>query len=193
VALPGVYALTLRVDGQVYRRTVTVLPDPRSPASAADLRAQHALQMDLMDGLRSAWHGYEQVAALRENIGDLSRAGTAAELVSAGSLFGARLDSIGGLDIQRGGRGRPGMSPPPTFRGVSNALVSQLNAQDNGDMAPTPAMLAAYRKSCDELRAVVTRWRAALQRDLGDFNAVRRRNGLGDLAAPSPTVTMPRC
>jgi hypothetical protein len=146
-----------------------------------------------MDGLRSAWQGYEQVAALRGSIGDVSRANTAAELATAGTLFGARLDSIGGLDIQRGGRNRPGATPPPTFKGVSNALVSQLNAQDNADLAPTPAMLAAYRKTCGELQTVASRWRQVVARDLGEFNAVRTRNGAGVLTAPSAAIAVPRC
>jgi photosystem II stability/assembly factor-like uncharacterized protein len=193
VALPGEYTLTLNVDGHSYRRTVTLRPDPRSPATAAGLRAQHALQMNLMDGLRSAWQGYEQVAALRGSIGDVSRANTAAELATAGTLFGARLDSIGGLDIQRGGRNRPGATPPPTFKGVSNALVSQLNAQDNADLAPTPAMLAAYRKTCGELQTVASRWRQVVARDLGEFNAVRTRNGVGVLTAPAAAIAVPRC
>ena len=193
VALPGVYTLTLNVDGRSYRRTVTVHPDPRSPATAAGLRAQHALQMNLTEGLRSAWQGYEQVTAVRSSIGDLSRPGTAAELANAGTLFGARLDSVGGLDVQRGASNRSGATPAPTFRGVSTALVSQLNAQDNGDVAPTPAMLAAYRKTCGELQSVAARWRQVVSRDLGEFNAVRRRNGLGELTAPTAVVTVPKC
>ncbi|HET9683562.1 MAG TPA: hypothetical protein VFP15_05625 [Gemmatimonadaceae bacterium] len=193
LALPGTYTLTLTVDGHSYSRNVSVRPDPRSRATAAGLRAQHALLMNLVDGLRSAWTGYEQVAALRGAIGDSARAGTAAELVSAGTLFGARLDSIGGLDIQRGRGNRPGVTPPPTFRGVSNALVAQLNAQDNADMAPTPAMLAAYRQTCGELQAVAARWRQVVSRDLGEFNAVRKRNGMVELTAPKEAVKVPRC
>ena len=113
--------------------------------------------------------------------------------MSAGTLFGARLDSIGGLDIQRGRGNRPGVTPPPTFRGVSNALVAQLNAQDNADMAPTPAMLAAYRQTCGELQAVAARWRQVVSRDLGEFNAVRKRNGMVELTAPKEAVKVPRC
>jgi len=193
VALPGTYTVTLNVDGRAYSRSVTVRPDPRTRTTTAGLVAQHALLMNLMDGLRSAWQGYQQVAALRGGIGDSATAGSAAELVSAGTLFGARLDSIGGLDLQRGGRGRPGITPPPTFRGVSNALVSQLNAQDNADMAPTPAMLAAYHQTCGELQAVAERWRQVVSRDLGEFNAVRKRNGMRELVAPKEAVTVPRC
>ena len=159
----------------------------------AGLRAQHTLLMNLTDGLRSAWLGYQQVTALRGGVGDSAKAGTAAELVSAGTLFGARLDSIGGLDIQRGRGNRAGGTPPPTFRGVSNALVAQLNAQDNADMAPTPAMLAAYRQTCGELQAVAARWRQVVVRDLGEFNVVRKRNGMVELVAPKEAVTVPKC
>src|SRR5207302_1342250 len=38
LALPGVYTVKLTVDGTPYTQTVTVKNDPRSPASAADVR-----------------------------------------------------------------------------------------------------------------------------------------------------------
>jgi photosystem II stability/assembly factor-like uncharacterized protein len=192
LALPGEYTLTLGVNGHAYSRKVTIHPDPRSTTTTAGLRAQHALLMNLADGLRAAWLGSEQVSALRKSIGDYSR-GSAADLMTAGAAFAARLDSVGGLDVQRGARNRSGTTPPPTFRGVSNALVSQLEAQDNADMAPSPAMLAAYRKSCGELQSVAERWRQVVARDLVTFNAARKRKGLGALAAPSQAVTVPRC
>jgi photosystem II stability/assembly factor-like uncharacterized protein len=193
VALPGVYTLTLGVNGSTYSQKVTVRPDPRSPAPVAGLRAQNALMMNLLDGVRSAWLGYQQVSALRGGIGDLSKADSTAEATRLGVAFAARLDSVGGLDAQRGARNRPGTTPPPTFRGVSNALVSQLEAQDNGDMAPTPAMLAAYRHTCGELQAVAARWKEVVTRDLVEFNAARRRNGLDELSTPKQAVTVPRC
>ncbi|PYR74935.1 MAG: hypothetical protein DMF86_16860, partial [Acidobacteria bacterium] len=61
LALPGVYTLKLTVDGRTYTQTLTVKNDPRSPASAADLRAQHELQMKLSEGAAEAWDGYKQV------------------------------------------------------------------------------------------------------------------------------------
>ena len=69
LALPGVYTLKLTVDGKSYTQTVTVKNDPRSPASAADLQAQHDLQMKLNAGAREAWDGYQQVTAMRAAVG----------------------------------------------------------------------------------------------------------------------------
>jgi photosystem II stability/assembly factor-like uncharacterized protein len=54
LALPGVYTLKLTVNGKSYTQTLTVKNDPRSPATAADLRAQHELQMNLYNYAKEA-------------------------------------------------------------------------------------------------------------------------------------------
>jgi photosystem II stability/assembly factor-like uncharacterized protein len=194
LALPGVYTLRLTVDGRTYAQTVTVRNDPRSPASLSELRAQHALQMKIVDGLRAAWNGYQQVAALRAGppTGGATANGVPAELLAAGAAFEAQLDTVGGLDAARALRNRATVTPLPSFMGVSNALVAQLNAQDNGDMAPTAATLAAYAKTCGELQVVTVRWKQVVARDLTTFNAVRSRLGARQLAAPA-AMTPPRC
>jgi photosystem II stability/assembly factor-like uncharacterized protein len=198
LALPGVYTLKLMVDGRPYVQTVTVRHDPRSPATAAALVAQHALLMKLDDDIRAAWSGNQQVVALRVAIQAPSaerpaNGGVPPELVAAGVAFGAQLDTVSGLDAARAARTRAGGAPPPNFRGVSNALVAQLNAQDNGDMAPTPATLAAYAKTCGELAVVAERWKQVVGRDLVTFNAVRRRHGVREVEGPATAVTAPRC
>src|SRR3954470_19605971 len=68
VALPGAYTLTLGVNGRTYSRTVTVHPDPRSPATTAGLRAQNTLMMNLLDGLRSAWAAFQQTDTARTQL-----------------------------------------------------------------------------------------------------------------------------
>jgi hypothetical protein len=195
LALPGTYTVKLTVDGRSYVQTVTVRNDPRSPATMAALDAQHALLIKLDDGIKAAWNGYQQVAALRTSASVDAPANGAvpAELVAVGATFGAQLDTVGGLDAARAGRSRPGVVPPPSFRGVSNALVAQLNAQDNGDMAPTPAILAAYAKTCGELAVVAERWKRVVGTELVTFNVVRRRHGVREVVGPATAVAVPGC
>jgi Uncharacterized protein related to plant photosystem II stability/assembly factor len=197
LALPGVYTLKLTVDGRAYTQTVTVRNDPRSPATVAALDAQHALQMKLQDGIRAAWTGSRQVLALRAFVDSTAGAqpgggAVPADLVAAGTAFGAQLDTVGGLDASRA-RGRTGGTPPPSFRGVSNALVGQLEAQDYADMAPTAAALAAFAKSCTELGIVAARWQQVVGRDLVSYNTLRRRYGVREVVAPTLAVTVPKC
>ena len=155
LALPGTYTLRLNVDGKTYTQTLTVHNDPRVTTSLADLRAQHALLMKLDAAMRTTWEGYQQANALREAVGRTSGSDV--------NAFEAALDSIAGNPRAQGGFRRP-REAAANFVGLNAEFVGQLNAQDNGDMAPTPAMLAAYATACHDLNATLTRWKALMSR-----------------------------
>src|SRR5207249_9706642 len=108
-------------------------------ASAAALRAQHALQMKISDAIKVSHAGRGMAVALSAAV-----RGTASGLA-------AQLDTVAGLDAGRGrGFGGGGNPPPPNFRAINAALVGQLNAQDLGDMAPTQAAIARFTATCRE-------------------------------------------
>ena len=193
LAPPGVYTVKLTVDGTHYTQTVTVHNDPRSPATAADLRAQQALELKLTQGLRETWSAYQQVAAVRSAVKAAVPAGANAEVTAAVASFESALDSVGGNPGGGRGFGRRGRPQGPTFVSVSGELVNQLNAQDNGDLAPTPAMLAAYASACTDLKTAVVAWRAVITRDLAALNAVLARNGGRQVGAPETPVAAPSC
>jgi hypothetical protein len=142
---PGTYTLRLTVDGKTYTRAVTVVNDPRSPATVADVRAQYALATRIVAAMQASSDGYSQVAAARAGAG-------------ADAARDSILAAVGGEP--GGGRGgfRPGGPPPPTFAGVNGTLGSQLNALETGDLAPTPGMQAAYAAACKDLATAVATW-----------------------------------
>jgi hypothetical protein len=74
-----------------------------------------------------------------------------------------------------------------TIRGVTNALVEQLTAQDKGDHAPTASSIAAYAATCKDLITAQTQWSEAVSRGLPAFNAVLERHGRRPVAFP-PSV-----
>ena len=195
VALPGTYSVTLGVDGRSYTQPVTVRGDPRSPATAAALRAQHTLLMQMSDALTLSFEGHRAAVALRTALHGAVPAGTQADLADVASRaleFGAQLDTIAGLDGERGGRGRGGATTP-NFTGINGALVGQLNAQDLGDMAPTAAALAAYTTSCHELAMLVVVWERLRTKELGAFNAIVKRRGGAPLQALALSRHAPTC
>ena len=195
LALPGRYTLRFTVDGRTYTQPALVLRDPRSPASDAALRAQHALLMHLTEGLRLSYAGHEAAVTLRTAIRAAVPADSASALAELGARAGllvARLDTVVGLDASRA-RGRPGVTPPPSFAGINDALVQQLNAQDAGDQAPTAATLAGWSATCRELAAVLTAWERASSRELVDFNALLQSRGRAALARPAVSLVAPRC
>jgi photosystem II stability/assembly factor-like uncharacterized protein len=185
LALPGTYTVKLTVDGKTYTQTVMVRNDPRSPATPAALAAQHALQMKLLAGANASYEAHEAASSLAQSL----RGDTTARVVS----FLASLDTVIGLDAQRRGGRAPGQQAAPTFRAINGAFVQQLNTQENGDLAPTPAALAAYASTCKELQAVAARWTRASSTDLAAINAILSQRGRAALSVPAAQFKMPSC
>jgi photosystem II stability/assembly factor-like uncharacterized protein len=194
LALPGTYSIRLTVAGKSYTQPVTVTNDPRSPATLADLRAQHDLMMKIYSGAKQSWDGFNQVAAMRQAVAALETASQSAEVAAAAKAFTATLDSVGGSTAP-GARGfsRGGAPPAPDFVRVNGAMGRALTALDNGDMAPTAATLRGYAADCAELRTVVTRWHSVNATSLPAFNAVLTRNHATPIPAANPALPLPVC
>jgi len=194
LAPPGVYTIKLTVNGKTYSQTATVVNDPRSPASAVDLHAQHALLKKIQEGLRTAWDGYQQVAAMRSALAGAMPADSTSASAKAIVAFRAKLDSIGG-NAERGrgfgGRGG-GRTAPPTFVTLHGLLVAQLGTQENGDHAPTESMLQGFASTCRDLAKTAVKWRALNATELPALNGVLTQ---GDRKAVTAAAGLPapRC
>jgi photosystem II stability/assembly factor-like uncharacterized protein len=198
LALPGRYTLVLRVDGKSYTAPLTVARDPRNSTSMAALEAQNALLMNIDEGLHTSWDAYEAADALRD-AAEQAAANGPSDVRDAEETFVARIDSVAGsTGRRRGGAGGGGFrqgggAPPATFMSVNAALVRQLEAQDDGDMAPTEPTLAAYAATCRDLASALTRWSSVVGADLSAFNQVLGAHGGKPIAAPSAAPTAPGC
>jgi hypothetical protein len=193
MAPPGVYTIKLTVDGKSYSQSLTVHNDPRSPATLADVRAQAALLQKLDEGLHATWNGYQQVVALRAAVKSAVPASAPAEVSAAVAAFDTKLDSIAGNPQGRGFFRRGGREAAPSFVSVSGEMVGQLNAQDNGDLAPTPGMLAAYGNACKDLTTVESAWKNVTARDLAALNAALSKSGIREIQAPASSSAVPAC
>jgi photosystem II stability/assembly factor-like uncharacterized protein len=195
---PGTYTLKLTVAGKTYTQPVTVVNDPRSPATTNDVMAQYALQMKVAAGMRTSWDGYQQVAAMQAAVAGDTAASQPAEVIAAAKAFDSTLAAVGG-NPERGGGGfggfRVGPPPPPTFVGVNGNLGGQINALENGDMAPTPSMEANYNSACNDLAAAVTTWTKinGAGGQLAAFNAVLVKNNLKPVPQATPALVAPVC
>jgi photosystem II stability/assembly factor-like uncharacterized protein len=198
LALPGVYTLKLTVDGKSYSQTVTVRNDPRSPASAAELRMQHELQMRLYDGARTAWDGYQQIATVRTELADVIRSNPPTDVSQSAKAFDSVLVKVGGTPgLGRGGgggAGRGGGAPvAPNFVAINATMNRQLMTLDSGDMMPNEPMNSAFRAACADLRLVVSTWNTIRTTTLANLNASLARSNLKPLTAPATMLAVPPC
>ena len=139
---PGRYTLRLTANGVTITQALVVAADPRVRINAAGLRAQDSLLFAISREIDASFADYQAAVAARGAAG-------------RDSVTLALLDTLIGT---RRGRGAGGGAPRlGSFRAVHEALIGQLNAQDNADFAPTPAMWAAYRSVSADYRVLQTR------------------------------------
>ena len=90
-----------------------------------------------------------------------------------------------------------GWTPPapvvPSFTGVNGAFVQQLNAQEQADMAPTAAALAAYAATCQDLAKVATAWQRFSTTELIAINSALKSHGRPAVAVPAGAMRAPVC
>jgi hypothetical protein len=186
VVPPGVYTVRLTVDGKAHSERVVVTSDPRSPVKLAALKAQDALIKKLNASDRVAWEAFKQVDTMRAQLRAMTPSDSASEAAKTIRGFIARLDSVGGRAPTPGGGfagfGGASANARPTFVQLINGFLRQLGNFDNGDVAPTAAMLAAYKSECNGLGKAVAAWRTLNGADLTALN--------GALAAAGKTPVM---
>ncbi|HTQ10054.1 MAG TPA: hypothetical protein VMI31_08295 [Fimbriimonadaceae bacterium] len=189
LVLPGDYTVTLTVDGKSYKQTLIVKNDPRSPATMADLRAQHDLQMKLYDGALEAWSGYHQVEALKDDVAAILKNKPAKDVEDACTAFNEKLTAVGGATggfgrFGGGFGGRRGAGPRTSnFSMLAGSLVRELEGLDSGDMAPNQPIRDACDREEKELKTVSDQWTALTAKDLVAFNAVLAKYNLKPVVA----------
>ena len=176
LVLPGRYTLRLTVDGKSSTQTVTVRNDPRSPATLAALRAQDSLLVKLSSGMRLSFDADTAGAALRKAL-VLAKSSIASSASSASDV--ATIDAlVSALDsLTR-------ESSPTSFRSLNGTFAQLLSAQDNGDMAPTPSMRAAFRSACRDLESASAQWTRRVWSRIRALNAALEPSGAPHISLP---------
>ncbi len=188
---PGAYTVALTVAGEVYKQTVTVRNDPRSPAGAADLKVQTDLQMKLYEGARQTWEARQQVAAMRATIADILKATPAEEVSKAANDFDTKLVALAGSSGggRRFGGGGGGSATVATFASANSALIRELNNLESGDMAPNEPTARACMSALADMQTANASWTALNSKDLVTFNAVLAKYSLKPIPAAVTTTT----
>jgi hypothetical protein len=135
---------------------------------------------------RLAWDAFEQVDTMRTQLRAMTGSDSTSETAKTVRAFIAKLDSLGGRAPAAGGGfggfGGGGATVRPTFVQLVNNFLRQLGTFDSGDVAPTAAMLAAYKSACNDLAKSAAAWRALNGADLSALNAALTAAGKTPLA-----------
>ena len=174
---PGAYTVKLSVGGREYTQRLTVLKDPHSGGTEADVAAQQAMLSAVRRDLDNAVDAVNTSELIRGQINNLKNLIQDTELKKAADELDQKLIAVEGqlVELRSTGHGQDGVR-------FGSKLVQKFGYLSNGlqsnDFKPTNQQLAVQKDLEDRLKASQGQLSDALSRDLGAFNDMLRRANL---------------
>ena len=182
---PGKYSIALTVGGQTYRQELTVKPDPRVPATAADLQQQLEAEKSISTQMEVTHNGYLQLAELRKAIAERQKA------LAGNSQAKEAADAVKALDekvnlVQNGARADFGLGP-------LNRELSRLAFMiGSGDARPAEPLQAAVNQYCQQLQKRLAQWHES-NNAIAPVNTLLQKYNLAPLPVAASIPEGPKC
>jgi hypothetical protein len=173
--VPGQYSVVLTVNGQQYRQSLVVKPDPRVGATQADLVQQLELASRITTGMDTSYEAFQQLTAVKNAVAERQKSLPAAEPLAA--AIKKANDEISALD--EGTRADPGIGP------VHRDLTRLLSMVESGDSRPSESLRGAADEVCRALGKDLVRWRQFSTQGLSELNAALQQHQVSPVPAPA--------
>ena len=171
LAPPGVYTIKLTAGGKDFTQKLTVIKDPHSAGTEADLRAQFTFLAALRSNLNGAAEMVNQVEILRKQVEDLKpRVKEEAE-----ALDTALINFEDNLHQLRITGGQDGMRWPAKLIEKLTHIASQLQ---ESDFAPTAQQIAVSQQLTEQIRNLRRQFDDLLSKDVARFNDALKQHGI---------------
>ena len=179
---PGTYTVKLTVDGQESSQPLTVLKDPNSSGSEADIQKQMALLFDIRKDVESVAEMVNQIESIRGQLDSLRALVKDASVKAAADDLDKKLIDIEDNLIQRRltGQGQDTVRWPPK-------LISKLNYLGNNiagsDFPPNTQQQEVHTVFKGQLVDLRRRLDGVVGTDLANFNRMLREKNVGNVIA----------
>ncbi len=166
LALPGVYTVTLRVDGRSQTTRLTLTPDPRAPIDTDALRASLDLSRTIADNLGVARRGYGEMAVVHT------------QALALGTPADPALAAAVAVLVKH--------SAPPSdgFLSAAGVLATIETDLEGADLAPTQPQRDTVAKTARRIADLSASWAATRDGELATVNAAMLRAHLKPIVIP---------
>jgi hypothetical protein len=180
MVLAGTYQVRLNAGGQSLTAPVEVRLDPRVTTSAADLRKQYEMMVELRDVLGRAHGTILEIRALRSQLRGLKdRLGDSPQgkaVVAAADALDAKMSPFEAELIQVKARSSQDMCNWPTMLNSKIAWLS--NVVDSADAAPTRQAQELFAELKARTDAQASPWKEVLAKEVSALNELMRKEGI---------------
>ena len=190
LAPPGTYTVTLTLGDEKSSQKLTVLKDPHSSGTEADIQAQTQLVASLreeMNALAASANQLEsiraQVAALEKELGSDD---TGKAIRKAADELADKLTTVENkvLQLKATGRGQDDVRWPPML--VQKIVYLADEVGSSSDFAPTTQQVAVAEQLKQQGEQFEQEYQQILAKDLGPFNAMLREKNIPNIITKAP-------
>lgn len=187
--VPGAYAVRLTVKGHSQTQRITLLADPRSRATRADLVSQLALLRRIADTISAANNTVRTVRNLRRQLDARTTELPTARATEFRAIAGLLADTLSRVE-QAIYQVRSAAAEDPLNYPIrlNDKLAELLSYVDNGNTRPTAQDYAVFRDLSTQLARQLEAMHGAL-RNLRSVNEFLREAGLAEIVPSSEEST----
>jgi small-conductance mechanosensitive channel len=179
---PGKYTVELKVGDNTMSESVTIVPDPRHPATADELNAQYKLKLGIRDRVSQIHEMVNQIKRLQAQLDGWTKRLTGsdgnASLAEAAAAAKKQLDDLLDELIVV----KPGMLKPGNAR-LKDKLTTLSTMIDESDDAPTEGAEEVFQSLSERVDARAQQLRKIVSDDIAAFNAKVQEAGLAAVGA----------
>ncbi|MGE0816874.1 MAG: WD40/YVTN/BNR-like repeat-containing protein [Vicinamibacterales bacterium] len=184
LAPPGAYTVKLSIGGRDYQQPLTVLKDPHSGGTEADIQGQTTLLTTLATGLNAGVDAVNQLEFMRNQMQEVLRTSSEAEVKQmAQKVHDALTDREMNLYDLRITGGQDGVR-------YAAKLLSRFNYLANGvsgsDFKPTDQHQEVAKLLAERLQTELTAIRGLVDKDVTALNELLRRHAAGQIVTKAP-------
>jgi photosystem II stability/assembly factor-like uncharacterized protein len=175
--IPGTYQARLTVDGKTSAQSLTVVMDPRSPATPHDLKEQFQLAQQIFKEATASRQALAEIKSVQKQLSDLEPKISAdhSDIKSAVSQLQAEISKIvtGAENSASSSIG---------LESASTGLAAALGVVENGDRAAPSQALALYHESSLAMKLRVAEWKQLKASQLSQLNQQLREKNMTPIA-----------
>lgn len=151
--MPGIYTVRLTVDGKPQTQLLTVVMDPRSPATAETLRQQLQLGQQIFAGTLEARRALAEIASLQKQLADLQQKVGENNSAIKSALVDAQTEVANILKKPETVPGQAG-----GLQEAFTEMASALRVVEGGDRAVPSQATAVYNESSQGVKTALAEW-----------------------------------
>ena len=191
VVLPGTYTVRMTVNGQSFRQPLTIVKDPRSAASDADLREQFDFLMRIHDKTTQANDAVKMIRNVKAQLADRTRKMPSDKSAAFASATKSLIDRLSAIESEiYQVKNQSGQDPLNYPIRLNNKIAALSGVVGGTDAKPTSQSYTVFNDLSGELDRQLSAMRGALI-ILPPINASLKAAGLPPIVPSTEEIRGP--